>query len=358
MAVKLKDIAKASGVSISTVSRVLSHDTSRSVSKVTEQRVLDAAQELGYFSQRLASARFMELQAGQKSASVACVLTSEHETYVSPFFASLLRGIQQEVQNLESSFPLNFFVTYIKDPGFLHFIQNTQLDCAIMLGRTTLENIELLQKQVPFLVYAGVNRLDCGVDEVVCDAQLAVEGAIGYLAEMGHSRIGFIGPLQEKNPVFNEHRYQGYLKAMEELGLAVDESTVVDTILTASDGYESASKLIAADNLPTALICGNDTVAMGVMKALDEQGIQVPDDISLIGFDNSEVSTYLKPALTTIDIPKQELGRLAVKVLVDRLETNRSYPLTVTLPFTLLKRESVRALAEGVKTTAQKRCEA
>ena len=96
--------------------------------------------------------------------------------------------------------------------------------------------------------------------------------------------------------------------------------------------------------MPTAVFCGNDTVALGVMKALDEHQIRIPEDISIVGFDNIETVRYLKPALTTIDIPKQELGRLAVKVLLDRIESKREYSIKVNLPFTLIVRESCRAI--------------
>jgi DNA-binding LacI/PurR family transcriptional regulator len=132
---------------------------------------------------------------------------------------------------------------------------------------------------------------------------------------------------------------------MQAHGIAVRKELVVDTILTATDGYESMKTLIRRKTIPSAVFCGNDTVAMGVMKALDEHGIAVPKDISVVGFDNIETGTYLKPALTTIDIPKKELGRLAVKLLLDRLETNRTYSVRVTLPFSLLERESCRRIS-------------
>jgi DNA-binding LacI/PurR family transcriptional regulator len=342
MAVKLKDIAKETGVSISTVSRILSHDTSRKANDQTITKVFEAAERLGYFSQKLAPARYMEYAKGDKTFSVACILTSEHESYVSPFFSALLAGIQQEVISQGENFPHNFFVTYIKDPGFMHFIKNTRLDCAIMLGRTTLENIDMLKNLIPNLVYAGVNQIGHDIDEVICDAHLAVMSAVEYLINLGHRDIAFIGPTQVKHQVFNEHRYHGYLAAMEKHEIVIKEEYVVDTILTANDGYESMKSLIKKKTLPSAIFCGNDTVAMGVMKALDEHHITVPQKISVVGFDNIDTSSYLKPPLTTIDIPKKELGRLAVKVLLDRLETNRTYSLRVVLPFSLLERESCK----------------
>lgn len=345
MAVKLKDIAQDTNVSISTVSRILNNDPSRKSNEQTVAKVFEAAERLGYFAQKLAPARYMEYKGADKTFSVACILTSEHETYVSPFFSALLSGIQQEVINQGAAFPHNFFVTYIKDPGFLKFIQNTRLDCAIMLGRTSLENINMLKSTIPNLVYAGVNEIGHEIDEVLCDAHLAVEEAIEYLIGLGHRDIGFIGPTQVKHQVFNEHRYQGFLDAMAKHAIPVSDKLVKDTILTANDGYESMKELIRAKTLPSAIFCGNDTVAMGVMKALDEAGIAVPRDISIVGFDNIDTCVYLKPTLTTIDIPKRELGRLAVKVLLDRLSSNRQYSIRVTIPYSLVVRDSCRAIS-------------
>ncbi len=344
MAVKLKDIALDADVSISTVSRILNNDMRRKSNEQTVAKVFESAERLGYFAQKLAPARYMEYRNSEKTFSVACILTSEHESYVSPFFSELLAGIQQGLLSQGTNFPHTFFVTYIKDPGFLQFIQNTNLDCAIMLGRTSLENINMLKSTIPNLVYAGVNEIGYDMDEVLCDAQRAVEEAIAYLISLGHRDIGFIGPTQGKHQVFNEHRYQGYLDAMAKHDLPVSEQLVKDTILTANDGYESMKELIEKKTLPSAVFCGNDTVAMGVMKALDEAGIAVPQDISLVGFDNIDTCVYLKPNLTTIDIPKKELGRLAVKVLLDRLTSNRQYSIRVTIPFSLVVRESCRTL--------------
>lgn len=98
--------------------------------------------------------------------------------------------------------------------------------------------------------------------------------------------------------------------------------------------------MVRAGRLPTAVVCANDTVAMGVLKALGEEGIAVPSGISVIGFDNIENAAFLSPSLTTIDVPKAELGRYATTVLLDRIQNRRTYPLQVTLPFTLLERES------------------
>jgi DNA-binding LacI/PurR family transcriptional regulator len=215
MTIRLKDIAQEANVSISTVSRILSNDSSRKSNDKTIARVFEAAEKLGYFAQKFADARYLGYKTGERVYSVACILTSEHETYVSPFFNALMAGIQQEVITQGARFPHNFFVTHINDNSFMNFIENTHLDCAIMLGRTTLSNIQMIKNSISNLVYAGVNEIGADIDEVVCDARSAVKSGVEYLIKLGHTKIGFLGPTKIKHQVFNEHRFTGYKDAME-----------------------------------------------------------------------------------------------------------------------------------------------
>jgi len=344
MAVTLKDIAKASGVSISTVSRILNKDALRKSSAETCKRVIEIAREMGYMSEVPAKLQILASNQEQPTYSIGCILTSDHESFVSPFFSTLLAGIQNELAQTGSHLKYNFFVMNIKDRGFARFIQSTKLDCAIMLGRTSLENITLLRERIPHLVYAGVNSIGSDFDEVICDGYSGAICAVHHLVGLGHREIGYIGSTQQKYQVFNEHRYQGFLDEMKTSGLAVNEDFVVDTFLTSADGYESMLSLIRKKTLPTAIFCGNDTVALGVMKALSENNISVPDDISIIGFDNIETASYVRPALTTISVPTKELGRLAVKIMLDRLESGRDYAIKVNLPFKLIERESCKPI--------------
>lgn len=342
--VTLKDIAKASGVSISTVSRILNKDSSRKSSEETCKRVVQVARELGYISEYQSKAQQLDADASPAWYSIGCILTSDYESFVSPFFSTLLAGIQNELSRLGGDLAYHFSVMNIKDPGFPQFIDSSKLDCAIMLGRTSLENITFLRERIPDLVYAGVNEIGNDFDEVLCDAHAGAMSAVRYLAGLGHKRIGFLGPSLQKDPVFNEHRYQGYRDAMSSCELEIDQDYVEDTLLTSADGYESMVTMIKRKKVPTALFCANDTVALGAMRALSDNGISIPDDISIVGFDNIDTASYVKPALTTIAVPTKELGRLAVKIMLDRLESGRDYPLRLTLPFKLVERESCKAL--------------
>lgn len=347
MGVKLKDIAEATGVSISTVSRILSRDSSRKLSGETTKRVLSKARELGYGADLPARMQILEAEGLRRTYSIGCVLTSDHESFVSPFFSTLLAGIQNELTRTGSHLKYQFFVLNFMDPSFPQFLQSTHLDCGIMLGRTSLENIELIKAWIPNLVYAGVNSIGMGFDEVICDGYAGSRLAVKHLIDLGHREIGYLGSTQKKYQVFNEHRYQGYRDALSAAGMEPDEELVVDTPLTSADGYDSMLALIDKGKVPTAVFCGNDTVALGVMRALTERGYSIPDDVSLVGFDDIDMASYVKPALTTIAVPTKELGRIAVKIMLDKLESGREYPLTVNLPFRLVERESCRALRRG-----------
>ncbi len=347
MPAKLKDIAKAAGVSISTVSRILSNIPNRTLSDATSQRVLRAAKELGYMSDASAKLKALADPTGLEAYSIGCILTSDHETFVSPFFSSLLAGIQNTLALTGGHLKYKLSVMNIIDRGFSLALESNKLDCAIMLGRTSFENITLLKNKIPNLVYAGVNSIGSDFDEVLCDGYSGALCAVQYLIGLGHRSIGYIGSTQQKYQVFNEHRYQGFLDALAKAGIKPDDNYIIDTHLTSPDGYDSMTAMIERGRVPTGIFCGNDTVALGVMKALGEHGISIPDDISIIGFDNIETSAYTRPALTTISVPTKELGRIAVKIMLDKLETGRDYPLKVNLPFTLIERDSCKALSHA-----------
>lgn len=341
--VKLKDIAQETGVSISTVSRILNKDTSRKTSSKTAARILESAQKLGFFSQPNMYNQISE-NPNEKVYSIGCILTSQHETFVSPFFSSILASIQNELARISGQLKYNFFVTNIRDPGFSRFLTVDKFDCAIMLGRTTIDNITMLKNTIPNLVYAGVNRIGADIDEVICDGYEGVKYAINYCVSQGHKEIGYIGPTQATFQVANEHRYVAFVDAIKKADLPLYQDFVKDTILTSAAGYDSATEMIKQGSLPTAIFCANDTVALGVMRAFDDNNISIPNDISIIGFDNIDMAAYVKPALTTISIPTMELGRLAVKMLLDKIETGRKYPIKANIPFELVVRESCKKL--------------
>lgn len=336
MEVKLKDIANKTGVSISTVSRILSGDSTRKSREDTVKKVIDCATELGYFKQKT----FIMPQFLQKSLNLVCIFTSDHEDFVSPFFSKILVGIQEELKIQGQKFKINFSTLNINDKSSYEFIKDNSFDCAILLGRTSESTINFIKDNIPYLIYSGLNRIGKDFDEILCDAYEGVIFAVNYLKELGHEEIGYIGPVSSDLKILNEHRFEGYLQGLKLNNLVYKKNLVKDSFLSAADGYESIKELHLSNNLGTAIICGNDTVAMGVLRYLAECNIKVPQQVSVIGFDDIESGAYMKPALTTIGVPKKDLGRYAVKILIDQIESNRTYPIQVKIPFKLIERES------------------
>ncbi len=332
--VKLKNIAAECGVSISTVSRVLSGDTKRKTNGETARRILETASEMGYFDEK--SRRLMAQ--GSRPLSIGCIFISDHESVVSPFFSEVVRGIQSEIGELGHYVPLDFHTVNIAEPGFEESVRKLSLDSAIILGRSPLSTIQFLKDTIPHLVYAGLNSIG-GMDEVLCDSRSGMIEAVRYLRSLGHERVAYIGPADRQSDLYNEHRFDGYRQGMLECDLS-QWIQYEDAYLSAADGYESASRLFSRASQVTAVVCANDITAVGVMKFLRDSGRGIPQDVSVIGFDNIESSAFLQPALTTFDVPKRELGRFAVKTIVDRRMSSRACDIVIKLPFALVERQS------------------
>jgi len=337
MSVKLKDIAREAHVSISTVSRILSGDTSRKANDETIEKVITIAKELGYFEDKT-----HKINAQMKDKlNIGCIFTSDHESFVSPFFSKILSGIQDGLLNNPFMIDCRFYTFNLIQSGLDFSLNDIQLDGAIILGRTSLEVIHRLKKQIPHLVYCGVNPMNQGIDEVFCSAYEGVLKEIEYLTEFGHTQIGYIGPTDKQEPaIFNEQRYKGFIDGLTKNNLPINKNFVEDCYLNSADGYASVQRIYQSSSFPTAIVCANDNVALGALKALHELGINLPNDVSIVGFDNIEASSFTNPSLTTIDVPKFELGTIAVKVLLDRIKKGHKEQLKVQIPFSLVKRDS------------------
>ncbi len=225
------------------------------------------------------------------------------------------------------------------------YLLNNPVDGIIVMGRFRPATVEYMKRNCSRMVYAGVNYVDAGFDEVICDSYKGAAEMVQHLIDLGHTDIGYIGDgihHGEEN-VVNEHRYEAYYDTMKKNGLEITEDHMVKTKAYIQQAYEKTRDYIkhrSKENLPSAFYCTNDMTAIGAMKAILEKGIRIPEDVSIVGFDNIETSTYVNPPLTTVDVPKEELGRMAVRILIDRIENGREYPVRVDIPYELVIRNS------------------
>lgn len=347
MKVKLKDVAQAAGVSVSTVSRVLNNNRDKPASPETVEKIWSIVKELGYVPNQ--SARSLVQGENDERSSygqIGCIYTSTFDLNNDPFFSCIGLGIQKELneQNYTMAYALSAARMDYKE--LYSYVVKHPADGIIILGRFEEALLEMLKGHFQHMVYAGVNVVDAGIDEVICNGYDGARAAILHLVKQGHKEIGYVGYVPEQaqgQVLLNEHRFTSYCDLMMELHGEVKMGHVVHTNLRTTIAYDRMLDYLegkSSTTMPTAFYCANDATAFGVMKALQENGYKMPEDVAIVGLDNVEMASFVTPRLTTVQIPQRELGSRAVKMLIEQIEGKRDYPLRVTLPFELIIRES------------------
>ena len=338
MSVTLKDIAEKAGVSISTVSRVINRDKEKPASQETNDKIWKIVRELGYIPNH--NARNLQSGRDKKTKTIACLYTSKIDTHNDPFFSDIGLGIQKEAN--DKGYIISYALS-ISEMGMrpLHrYIMNHPIDGVIILGRFDEITFSFINRHFERLVYAGLNPVNENIDEVICNGYDATIVAINHLINKGYHKIGYIG--DHLNNFINEHRFSAYKACLHQNGIKFNKNYIIDTPLSIFKSHENVDAYLKIHtNIPNAFFCANDVTAIGAMKALKEHNIKVPTDVALISIDNIEMANYVNPSLTTMDIPKIELGKAAVKLLIDQIETDRKKAYRIDLPFKLIERESV-----------------
>jgi DNA-binding LacI/PurR family transcriptional regulator len=336
MAVTLKDIADALGMSISTVSRALSNKGR--ISEETRALVFEQARKMGYAVKTPTGKRV--------PANIGIVFSKRlHSLTQDPFYSTVMVGVEQECNKY--NYQVIFLTIDDDDAGRLWGLYNERrIDGLIMVGGDIKQQLvqQVLDNKIPLVLID--NRFDdLDVDCVVTDNRGGVQKSMKYLYELGHRCIGFIGgPLSHSS--LNE-RFCTYREFLDEAGIRssdrwvwIHEAPGPQT----EKGYEGI-KALAKDGLEiTALITDNDNTAIGVLRGCAEQGIKVPEDLSIVGFDNTAMAEHVSPALTTVHIHKMEMGAFAARRLHEIMSGINPVPIVITLSTELIHRQSARSL--------------
>jgi LacI family transcriptional regulator len=337
----LKDIAEKVGVSISTVSRVLNNDDSKTVSAATKEKILSAAEALGYRKGSWSRRTGGEAKKTSSAARIGCIISLPQESYSYPYFSQVINGIEQGLAEL--GYGLVFIHTRdeLKDSAVRRrIIEQNKLDGAIVIEGIDREIYESLRANVPSIVGIDVN--DPTIPTVSYDRVAASLAAVRHLIEQGHRNIGFIGGLGLSGNIQREKRFRGYRLAMLEAGLVPDERWILNANWQIETSYELMNRLVREKRaeLPTAFFVASDVMAIAAMRAVTENGLRVPEDVAFFSVDNIEISQYTSPPLSTVHVPKFEIGRTAARTLVNCLEGKQEYPVKILLPFELKIRQS------------------
>jgi LacI family transcriptional regulator len=330
MAATIHDVAREAGVSASTVSRVL--NGSAPVNEEKRRRVLRAVEKLNYRPNALA--RSLKKK---RTHSIGLIVPD----ITNPFFAEVAKGVEDVAREYGYTVILcNSENDPARERTYLNVLQEKQVDGVIFVtaGANEGDRVGRLERGIPVVM---LDREIPGIpaDAVLVDNEEGAYEAAKHLLALGHRRIGIItGPLLLSTA---EERLEGYKKAMREAGVPVKPRLVKDGGFTFQGGYAAMHQLLEGGNdLPSAVLASSDIMALGAMKAAEERGLRIPQDLALVGFDDIMVASLVKPALTTIAQPKRQMGQLAVEMIVERLERGRRRAKRVLLRPKLVVRES------------------
>lgn len=327
----IKDIAAMSGVSPATVSRTLRNPDI--VSEETRKKVMKAVQEGGYTPNRFGA----NLRT-QKSGNIIVLMTD----ITNPVNSQIIRAIESEAQ--QAGYAVLLGDTQGLEERERHYADMTQSGQAdgILLFSFRLpfaiqDGIPLAQQLPPLVNSCEDIALD-GISKVMIDNIAGAKTAVKHLLDLGHTRIAAImGPLDTPSTL---ERLQGYKQALLEAGLEIDESLMISGNYSTEVGISAMGKLLKLRQRPSAVFCFSDDMAIGAMSILQANGFRIPQDMSVIGFDDIRYAALMTPALTTIRQPLEDIGKACMKLLLEQLSGNNKEPQFMQLPFSLVVRQS------------------
>lgn len=329
----IKEVAQRAGVSTCTVSNVLNNK--RPVKPETKARVESAAAELRYKPSGVARS----LKAS-RTLTLGMVVT----TSTNPFYAEVLQAVEQRCYELGYSLIIaNTRGNSERLKEALEVLRERQVDGTILMCTQVNPALHLSKDDLVMpVVVADWGITNLNVDLIQEEGRRGGYLAARHLLDLGHQAIGVLrGPSGKRTA---DERYSGFCDALQEAGVELRKDWVAEGDFELAGGYLGAQTILKAKQRPTAIIAGNDMMAAGALKALQEVGLRVPDDMSLIGYDNIELSSYLVPSLSTIEQPKERLGANAVDLLLDRIKNPDSPLRTITLEPHLIARQSTLPL--------------
>ena len=331
----IHDVARLAGVSTATVSRVLANYSA--VSEKTRQRVLDAIRELNYQVNRTAS----NLRKS-KFSKIGVMITDIQN----PFFGTVVRGIEKVT--IESDYTIILgnsdedpvrekkLITMLLEEGVAGIIfVPTRADCEIY---EVLSN-----SSTPFVVIDRKIK-QCDADSVSVDGHAGSASAVEHLIELGHKRIAFIGGLEHLSVM--QERENGFLETVQKHGLPVLDEYLRHGDNRQDGGYREMKALLTLEQPPSAVLIANNLMTLGGLKAIHESGIQIPQQISLIGFDDMDWAPSLQPPLSVVAQPAFEMGEKAALALLERIREPGVPPKKILLKTKLILRDSCRSLID------------
>ena len=337
--VTIKDVAKMAGVSPSTVSRVIA-DNPR-ISLDTKKKVRKAMDVLGYHP----NVNARNLVAKSTKALGVIMTSSADKALQNPFFPEILRGIGSVAHHMGYSITLS---TGITEEEILdevkRMVYGSYVDGIMLLYSKIDDPIMdfLYEQNFPIVIvgkpYKNINE----ITHVDNDNIEAGHEITRHLIELGHEKIAFVGGFLDL--IVTRDRLQGYKNALQEAQLPCPDNYKIHTEFLKSGGREAVDLLLNLENPPTALVISDDLMSLGVLNRLEEAGVSVPGDISVVSFNNVYLSEILRPPLTTVDIKIFDLGVYSTKALIEKTINNSEPAKRIIVQHDIIYRESTKKI--------------
>ncbi|MBM7573015.1 LacI family DNA-binding transcriptional regulator [Aquibacillus albus] len=336
----IKEVAKYAGVSPATVSYVL--NGVKKVSNETKKRVLEAVDQLNYYPDFTAISL-----SKRKSNLIGIMLPLIEDTPASVFknnfyYTEFVSGVELVSRNRK----FDTMITGVGNPEECRqWVKKRNLDGLIFLGLfpEKLYN-EMKTLNIPIVLIDTYEKYTNLFSNIQVNDELGGYLAASHLIELGHKDIAFIATDLKSSPV-DAKRYQGYKRALQETGIKFNEKLTYQTYdITFEHGKKVAEEILKSEQKPTGIVTVSDVLAIGIMKALQMKHIQVPNDYSIVGFDDLSISEYTTPSLTTVRQDIFEKGKYAANLLINAIESEDVEHQTVELPVELIIRQSTKAL--------------
>ena len=350
----IKKIAEKAGVSPATVSRVLNNPNYKCSVSGLRDKIWKTAIEMNYVPNEAARNLKRGVSAKQeKTWYINILMTRTDSSTTDPFFAELLRVIESEIHDKNCILSKVWYMSVFSDDrkcrrenldrlvdGMYGEVDGKR-DGLIIIGRCNKEALKKLNKKYKSVVSVNRNSTNYEVDEVLCDGKKIASAAVEYLISLGHKNIGYIGQCH------SEDRYNGYLETLKKHDLDVIPEYVIETKQTEAEGYEAMEKFFQSDDMPTGIYCANDISAIGMLKCLNKfrNRYYMP---SIISSDDIQEAQFTKPMLTTVSLPKEDMGKFALYLLLDRLRGGHSGIVRMELEGKLVIRNSCSSVEDSM----------
>jgi LacI family transcriptional regulator len=309
----IKDIAQKAGVSIATVSRVLNYDPTLSVSDDTKKRIFEVAEELSYKKKPARK---------QESGKIALLQWyTEKEELEDLYYMSIRLGVENRSRSHDIHVAKYFQDNY-------EDLKQADIQGLIAIGKFSSKQVDELLKVTKNIVFVDNSPDEERFDSIVIDFEKATKKVLDHFIEKGHEQIGYLGGrevFKDKTAFIEEPREWTFKRYLGEKGL-LNEAFMYNGTFSVDDGHSLMKKAIHehGDNLPTAFFAGNDSIAVGALRALLEEGISVPDRVNIIGVNDISISKYVFPSLSTVKVYTELMGETAVDTLLERIEGRKT----------------------------------